>query len=206
MRNNLIFIAGLLILMLMISEAGAEISTITLDNTNEPALNGIQVQVTYDDVTEKLSAQYVDNSAPVANTPLGIDKVYFNLDGVESADLKYWKLFTYNAGGGFGAFDLNKKFPGGQGGIFSPLDITTIPFTLPIHKNLNGATTTVHIRFSDDCSAWVSDATVIGESEGEATGCGSPPNNDIPEFPTVALPIAAIIGLVFFFQQRKARR
>ena len=29
-------------------------------------------------------------------------------------------------------------------------------------------------------------------------------NTQIPEFPTVALPIAAVIGLVFLFQQRKA--
>jgi hypothetical protein len=27
--------------------------------------------------------------------------------------------------------------------------------------------------------------------------------NEIPEFPTVALPIAAILGLAFFFQRRK---
>jgi hypothetical protein len=30
--------------------------------------------------------------------------------------------------------------------------------------------------------------------------------NFIPEFPTVALPIAAVIGLVFFFQQRKNKK
>jgi hypothetical protein len=31
-------------------------------------------------------------------------------------------------------------------------------------------------------------------------------NISIPEFPTVALPIAAVIGLVFFFQQRKNKK
>ncbi|MHC1576048.1 MAG: PEF-CTERM sorting domain-containing protein, partial [Methanosarcinaceae archaeon] len=29
------------------------------------------------------------------------------------------------------------------------------------------------------------------------------PNQEIPEFPTVALPIAAILGLAFFFQRRR---
>jgi len=32
-----------------------------------------------------------------------------------------------------------------------------------------------------------------------------PPVNGIPEFPTVALPIAAVIGLVFFFQHKKKK-
>lgn len=32
-----------------------------------------------------------------------------------------------------------------------------------------------------------------------------PPINGIPEFPTVALPIAAVIGLVFFFQNKKKK-
>jgi hypothetical protein len=30
-------------------------------------------------------------------------------------------------------------------------------------------------------------------------------NNAIPEFPTLALPIAALIGLVFFFQNKKKK-
>jgi hypothetical protein len=31
------------------------------------------------------------------------------------------------------------------------------------------------------------------------------PNGQIPEFPTIALPIAAVIGLVFFFQHKKRK-
>ncbi|MDD5616167.1 MAG: PEF-CTERM sorting domain-containing protein [Candidatus Methanoperedens sp.] len=30
--------------------------------------------------------------------------------------------------------------------------------------------------------------------------------NSIPEFATVAIPIAAVLGLVFFFQQRKNKK
>ncbi|MBU4222554.1 MAG: PEF-CTERM sorting domain-containing protein [Euryarchaeota archaeon] len=30
--------------------------------------------------------------------------------------------------------------------------------------------------------------------------------NSIPEFPIVALPLAAVLGLVFFFQQRKIKK
>ncbi|TRZ88904.1 MAG: PEF-CTERM sorting domain-containing protein [Methanosarcinales archaeon] len=30
--------------------------------------------------------------------------------------------------------------------------------------------------------------------------------NSIPEFPTVTLPIAAVLGLVFIFQQRKNKK
>ena len=32
-----------------------------------------------------------------------------------------------------------------------------------------------------------------------------PPVNGIPEFPTVALPIVAVVGLVFFFQRKKKK-
>lgn len=31
-------------------------------------------------------------------------------------------------------------------------------------------------------------------------------HNQIPEFPAVALPVAAVIGIVFFFQQRKEKK
>ncbi|MBP2031125.1 hypothetical protein J2755_002073 [Methanohalophilus levihalophilus] len=46
----------------------------------------------------------------------------------------------------------------------------------------------------------------VGDSPGEDTATAFvriPCDNEIPEFPTVAIPIAAILGLAFFFQRRK---
>jgi hypothetical protein len=30
-----------------------------------------------------------------------------------------------------------------------------------------------------------------------------PPNNQIPEFPTIAVPMAAVMGILLIFQRRK---
>ena len=43
--------------------------------------------------------------------------------------------------------------------------------------------------------------SVVGES-----GVGTRTAQSIPEFATVAIPIAAVLGLVFFFQQRKNKK
>jgi len=209
MNHKIIVIAGLLTIILMVSGASATTITKILSATNEPALNGVQVKVIYDDVAEQISVQYVANSAPVTNKPLGIDQVYFNLNRVNSVDQGSWTLFTgnVNAGGGFGKFSSKKNHDGGSyGGIGSPLVFTMSQFTLPITPNNKGATAAVHIRFdsSGSCSGWVSDATSPpGESE-VATGCT--PHNQIPEFPALSLPIAAVIGLVLFFRHRKEKR
>jgi hypothetical protein len=52
-------------------------------------------------------------------------------------------------------------------------------------------------RASTNCD----DITGIANSFKVSVPIGIP----IPEFPTVALPIAAVIGLVFFFQNRKKK-
>ena len=52
---------------------------------------------------------------------------------------------------------------------------------------------------------------LIVTSSGEIGGCSyefravDTLYGEIPEFPTVALPIAAVIGLVFFFQHKKRK-
>jgi len=47
-----------------------------------------------------------------------------------------------------------------------------------------------------------------GEGAFQGKTCWRRPgtSTQIPEFPTIALPIAAVIGLVFFFQHRKIRK
>ncbi|WMW24096.1 PEF-CTERM sorting domain-containing protein [Methanolobus sediminis] len=73
--------------------------------------------------------------------------------------------------------------------------------TLP--ANADGNVISIHIQRIDEYvvgdeegSAWVT----VGYCE-EDDGNGG--TQEIPEFPTIALPIAAIIGLAFIFQSRK---
>jgi len=79
--------------------------------------------------------------------------------------------------------------------------MTSNPFTHPncIKVTLNALTTdpigteyVVHLA-GDDITG--GELNVIADKTFE----------NIPEFPTVALPIAAVIGLVFFFQQKKIK-
>jgi hypothetical protein len=67
--------------------------------------------------------------------------------------------------------------------------------------NAEGFLAAVHVGgLTSDYTADGETSVKIGNGEcGGGTGTGT----DIPEFPTIALPIAAILGLAFFFQRRK---
>lgn len=45
--------------------------------------------------------------------------------------------------------------------------------------------------------------TVIADTTASQSASASTTSTSIPEFPTIALPIAAILGLAFYFQRRK---
>ncbi|MDA0524285.1 PEF-CTERM sorting domain-containing protein [Methanococcoides alaskense] len=59
----------------------------------------------------------------------------------------------------------------------------------------NVHTGVVAVRVTDDAGDTDFDATTVTVNEGGGV--------EIPEFPTIALPIAAILSLAFFFQRRK---
>lgn len=65
---------------------------------------------------------------------------------------------------------------------------------------------TIHAKGSADGKVFIhinsGNSYVSGGDEDEALATA---RTSIPEFPTVALPVAALIGLVFFFQQRKKK-
>ena len=68
------------------------------------------------------------------------------------------------------------------------------------------------VKAGNDDSGWLELAATSGAGTTPNThaishitfclGCGGG-QQEIPEFPTIALPIAAILGLAFFFQRRK---
>ena len=134
---------------------------------------------------------------PAGHTVKGIDKVYYNLeypvidvisvDGVAITGFGGWTIKSTPAqASSFGKFDGYVKDSSGDGTdiVFKLNGMKSIPF------NENGHRVAVHLRFDDD-----SDGVTVCE--------GSTFLTDIPEFPTVALPIAAILGLMFIFGRKR---
>jgi len=194
------YIIGILALfLLMVGTASAE--TFLLTNANEPYFQGkIQIQVNVDEANGKISVQYLSDDVP--ETPLGIDTFYYNLDGSDTglyrisnvmegstdATAAWNKNFDGTTADGFGKFLSRQSLnSGGDGGISDPIVFTLFNSFTGIDPNTYGHRVAIHIRFSDDKSTWVTD------------GNGS----EIPEFPSIALPVAAVIGIMFIVGSRK---
>ncbi len=102
-----------------------------------------------------------------------------------------------DAFGSFGTFNTNVGF--------APNEKTTGPITITFDDNVelvpnnNGYTAAVHIigLWNGEGAAGSNSAASLKLADGD---CG---NSQIPEFPTIALPIVAIIGLAFILQRRE---
>ncbi|MCX9011795.1 MAG: hypothetical protein OIN66_11815 [Candidatus Methanoperedens sp.] len=210
MRNLKLTIIAFLAVMLMISVASA--GTFDLTNSNVNQLAGIDIRVTTDGAAKTISVELVNN--PLSNTPLGIDEFYYQLDGVTSVykitseddPSGVWHTnFDGGTADGFGPFiSLKNNNPGGTGGLTgSPITFTLANSFLDSNILTNGhnAKFAAHIRYDGGCSGFVSDGTT---TPGDNSNCK--PTTQIPEFPTIVLPAAAAIGLVFFFQHRKNKK
>jgi hypothetical protein len=75
----------------------------------------------------------------------------------------------------------------------------TIYFTNPVvlSPNSNGYSIAAHVT-----GLTIPDSATTSLKLGDGE-CGGGQQQEIPEFPTIALPIAAILGLAFYFQRRK---
>ncbi|WP_406661209.1 PEF-CTERM sorting domain-containing protein [Methanolobus sp. ZRKC3] len=79
------------------------------------------------------------------------------------------------------------------------LDLFTVTLT-----NDPTAVGTMYTVYVDVLGYDVNGVQITGaQSAGKFDATGSHSFNAIPEFPTIALPVAAILGLAFFFQRRK---
>ncbi len=159
------------------------------DNTSSP--NTIIVALT--DETKN----YYPNSTI---TTILLDIPADDIMGVEDSFGNVWSVGDA-AGNPFGTFitktttndaELKSTDP-----IIIYVTISGWDGTLP--ENDAGNVISIHVQrigINDEGSAWVT----VGDCE---DGGGGTTGGDIPEFPTIALPIAAILGLAFFFQRRK---
>lgn len=199
MRLKLI-IGILALLLLMVGTASAETFYLTKTDNN---VTGINISVT---VTS--SYIYVQDISPaLENTPkvdikaigLTIDDSYINGPIVDtSGNTTGWdhKIADgYNNKAGFGEFNTSvysndPKFTRG------PIRIPISSSALPLPKNELGNSVVVHLSYGTQ---------LLDVSKQEYVGSGwvSGGDTQIPEFPTVALPVAAILGLMFIFGRKK---
>lgn len=205
MKNKVIMATAILAVMVaMVSVASAE--TIYLTKTNVVLPQGFVVTVITDTASKTMSVQLTGAPEGYSLSDFrSIKEVYYNLDktnyyvtkveynGADITDL--WNLNTGdNIADGFGEFASYKNSPKSSGGtdgwgITYPL-IFTLNNIADIPGNSLGNKVAVHLQFgSTEINA--ADSTWI---------------TNIPEFPTIAMPIVAAIGLVFFFQYRKGKK
>ena len=192
MKINRVLLIGIIVAIFSVGFASAD-QTILLTQSNA-GINGFVVTVnTYTD-TNEMSVQIT--TAPAEYTVDDIDAVYYNLDSnVISVDGKpiadtNWKINDDKNVAGFGRFAkrVTENPSTGTNVMFELKDMADIPF------NENGHRVVVHLRFGDD------ESEIVTLSENDD---GSTFLTDIPEFPTIALPVAAILGLMFIFGRKR---
>ena len=210
------FVMGIMALTFLLvasTAVRAEPNGVTaLTNSNVNQLAGIEIDVTasHDGSGNLLlSVQLVTN--PLTNTPLGIDQFFYGASNVATSVSDpgcsggSWDPSHLNYDGGtadgFGMFvSLKSDCPAGDGGI-------TAPFTFHINgdpsiaANDHGAHYAIHIRFSGDCSGFVSDGTP--SATGDDNGCIP---SVIPSVTDIALPAVGLATLVWFVGRRAGKK
>ena len=143
---------------------------------------------------------YKDGTAVSAENPISIkpgDTVYVNYGGDQFAalnvDYPWYDLVTLN-GGGAAVGQLTVTIPSK---VISPFHPTSDPYTdtRSIAITLN-ASTPIGASFIVTIGAG-------GQNTNLEFDTASRTVNSVPEFPTIALPVAAILGLAFIFQRRR---
>lgn len=204
------FIAIMLFMLFTVGSASAEEQTaiLTGDDANEPNLPNelINVKVTYNPGTGTLT--YTDSSStdPTDGTYLEnprIDEVAYNLPMAGDVLQEFWGPVSNTRMDGFGSFTYKH--------VQEPRNVRYRTVTLqlegpePYPLFPSGNVVAVHLAFDKAYKNNVLIAESTGVNVGKDLGStylqGGVTN--VPEFPTMALPVAAILGLLFITQRRK---
>lgn len=165
----------------------------------------INIKVTYNPGTGTLT--YTDSSStdPTDGTYLvnpRIDEIAYNLPMAGNVLQEFWGPSPNNKMDGFG--DFTYKY------VESPKDTryrtVTVQLNGPTYPTFSsGNVVAVHLAFEKAYKNNVLIAESTGVNIGKDLGStylqGGVTN--VPEFPTMALPVAAILGLLFITQRRK---
>jgi hypothetical protein len=170
-----------------------------LDNTNVLGVDiVIRVTVNNTGATSVLTVNWISDN--LANTPLGIDQFGFNSTASTTVLPAGWS----NAGckpppgpptpgcqmDGFGRFASEIDSPGGTDLSFS---FTLGSLVTTFADNTQGGEFAAHIRYSGNCSGFVSDGTSKGASKD--TNCTIEGIGKVPEPGTLVLLGIAMLGL-----------
>lgn len=166
-------------------------NALILGTWNEPVLQSSNDNVTVG-INETsdgtlFSLLWNDNSPSDGLYAIGIDTVFYNsattvasiFDGGTDVTSQ-WTLINdagTTSGGGFGNFASGKTLQGGAtyGVNGTPLYFLLNGSNVTFPTNSMGASFAVHVRYSNGCSGWVSDATSSSTSPSYSCGGGSVP-------------------------------
>lgn len=214
------FIIGILVLLLLMagtaSAAEYQTATLTEDNSNVNRDHAgtlpdgiINVKVTYNPGTGKIT--YIDSSptssssGPYLVNPR-IDQVAYNLPMAGTVDQEYWHAESNTGMDGFG--DFSYKYVERPDNVrYRTVGVQLIgPSPYPLFST-SGKVVAVHLAFE---AAYDENGKQILDPKGnplKEANLGSTflagGVTEVPEYSTVALPFAAILGLMFIFGRRK---
>ncbi|MDI9393980.1 MAG: PEF-CTERM sorting domain-containing protein [Euryarchaeota archaeon] len=189
------YIIGILaLLLLMAGTASAE--TFYLEDVNKIQYSGkIKIQVTC--VGDTITVQDVSpglvgiSNVDLKTIGIVLPAGYTVLNVVDEGQGSTWETsYGEFQESEFGKFNTEIKKEGGSIKTRGPITITLDkPLESSLPTNDQGNSVVVHISFGKQGEALVGSTWVSGYS--------------IPEFPTIALPVAAMLGLIFIFGRRK---
>jgi len=194
-----VYIVGILVfLLVMVSSASAE--TFYLTDVNDHTYDGkIKIEVSWsgNTITVRDVSTSLDNISNVDIKEIGIQlpSGYSVLSVVDSGGVpaNHWTASYGNfEESEFGHFNTQITRDSGSNSK------TRGPITINLNKNLEGSlplnennnSVVVHISFGEEEEALVGSTWVGGSTQ-------------IPEFPSIVLPVAAVLGLMFILGSRR---
>lgn len=189
------WLAGFLLLGIIVWNTPAFAVPLTNWNVTELNLSGDYVDVIIGTNgagnRTTLSIQWISDD-PTSPTGIGIDKFGFNgnFGIVQGGCAVGWICGGTNQQmDGFGSFAKYERDPGGTTGISSPA-IFTLAGLATFTANDHGAKFAAHVRYTDNCSGFVSDGTTT--STGSNSNCGS---TKVPEPSSLLLLGSGLLSL-----------
>ncbi|WP_440954858.1 PEF-CTERM sorting domain-containing protein [Methanosarcina sp. Mfa9] len=187
----------LAIILFMVGTAGAE--TIYLTKADNDIFDGkISIQADLNGEKGTITVQCISHTT--SYEPLRINNLYYNLasNPVVSVDceknIKNKGVATITDFGEFDNLCVIKTQGGGTSntyGVTDPITFTLNESYTSIPSNVNGHSIAVHVLFGDGTCTSVTNGNT---------------NNNIPEFPTMALPVMAILGILFVSQREREKK
>jgi hypothetical protein len=197
-----VIMAACLLMIVGTASAAAIEFHLTEEDANEYYKGNIDIKITVDDVSKTVELQILQpTTAKVSMKTLLLnipaDQIVSVTDDNPKVD---WVIENDKGQGnaGYGAMLTAVDRESGDQGTVKYIKIQMgQDWDGVLPKNADNYSVVLHVTRLPECpeSVW------LGYQDNSEDNGG--PVQEIPEFPTVALPIAAILGLAFMFQRRK---